>query len=77
MMKKSNMLWAGVLCAARRGPDFAADFHVWACEFTPQVVKFFLDGRLTHQTDATQFPHGPQSVWLQCRRALWQAERAK
>jgi beta-glucanase (GH16 family) len=52
-------------------PDFAADFHVWACEFTPQVVKFFLDGKLTHQTDATKFPHGPQSVWLTCVGALW------
>ncbi|MCX7007883.1 MAG: family 16 glycosylhydrolase [Kiritimatiellaeota bacterium] len=52
-------------------PDFAADFHVWACEFTPQVVKFFLDGKLTHQTDATKFPHGPQSVWLTSVAVLW------
>lgn len=52
-------------------PDFSADFHVWACEFTPTEVKFFLDGKLTHQTDATQFPHGDQSVWLTCVGALW------
>lgn len=52
-------------------PDFAADFHVWSCEFTPTVVKFFLDGKLTHQTYATKFPHGPQSVWLTCVAALW------
>ncbi len=52
-------------------PDFTADFHVWACEFTPTAVKFFLDGRLTHETDATKFPHGPQSVWLTSVAALW------
>jgi beta-glucanase (GH16 family) len=52
-------------------PDFSADFHVWGCEFTPTEVKFFLDGKLTHQTDATQFPHGDQNVWLTCVAALW------
>jgi beta-glucanase (GH16 family) len=52
-------------------PEFAADFHVWGCEFTPTEVKFFLDGKLTHQTDATKFPHGEQNVWLTCVGALW------
>lgn len=52
-------------------PDFAADFHVWGCEFTPTEVKFFLDGKLTHQTDATKFPHGPQNVWLTSVAVLW------
>lgn len=52
-------------------PDFSADFHVFACEFTPTQVKFFLDGKLTHQADATTFPHGPQNVWLTCVGALW------
>jgi beta-glucanase (GH16 family) len=52
-------------------PDFAADFHVWGCEFTATEVKFFLDGKLTHQTDATKFPHGEQNVWLTCVGALW------
>jgi beta-glucanase (GH16 family) len=52
-------------------PDFAADFHTWGCEFTPATVKFFLDGQLTHQTDATKFPHGDGNVWLTCVAALW------
>lgn len=52
-------------------PDFAADFHVWGCEFTPEVVRFFLDGKLTHQTDAKKFPHGEQNVWLTSVAALW------
>ena len=45
-------------------PDLAADFHVWGCEFTPTVVRFFFDGKLTHETDATRFKHGPQNIWL-------------
>lgn len=52
-------------------PDFAADFHVFGCEFTPVKVKFYLDGKLTHETDAGQFPHGPQQVWLTCVAVLW------
>lgn len=52
-------------------PDLAAGFHVFACEFTPQKVRFFLDGKLTHETDATKFPHGPQNVWLTSVAALW------
>jgi beta-glucanase (GH16 family) len=47
-------------------PDLAADFHVWGCEFTPTVVKFFFDGKLTHQTEATNFKQGPQNIWLTC-----------
>lgn len=51
--------------------DFSAGFHVWGCEFTPATVKFYLDGKLTHETDATKFPHGPQSIWLTSVAALW------
>ncbi len=52
-------------------PDFAAGFHVWGCEFTPAEVKFFLDGKMTHKTDATKFPHGEQNVWLTSVAVLW------
>lgn len=52
-------------------PDFAADFHVWGCEFTPSSVTFYLDGKVTHHTDATKFPHGDHNVWLTCLGALW------
>ncbi|MBV8214610.1 MAG: family 16 glycosylhydrolase [Verrucomicrobia bacterium] len=44
--------------------DFSAGFHIWSCEFTPEVVRFFFDGKLTHEVDAKQFPQGPHSVRL-------------
>ncbi len=47
-----------------KAPNLAAAFHVWGCEFTPTEVQFFFDGKLTHQTDATKFPHGVQHIWL-------------
>jgi beta-glucanase (GH16 family) len=52
-------------------PDFSRDFHVFGCEFTPSEVRFYLDGRLTHQTDAMKFPHGPQNIWLTSLAVLW------
>jgi beta-glucanase (GH16 family) len=58
-------------------PDFSAGFHIWGCEFTSAAVKFYLDGKLTHQTDATLFPHGPQNVWLTNVAVLWGSPKAK
>jgi beta-glucanase (GH16 family) len=45
-------------------PDLAKDFHVWGCEFTPETVKYFFEGKLVQTVDATQFPHGEQHIWL-------------
>lgn len=45
-------------------PDLSADFHVFGCEFSPETVKFFLDGVLVETVDATKFPHSDQNVWL-------------
>jgi beta-glucanase (GH16 family) len=47
-------------------PNLNTDFHIWGCEFTPETVKFFFDGQLTHQADATTFKQGPQNIWLTC-----------
>ncbi len=45
-------------------PNLAADFHVFGCEFTPQVVKYFFESKLVQTVDATQFPHSDQNIWL-------------
>jgi len=45
-------------------PDLSADFHVWGCEFTPEFVKYYFDGKLVQTVDATKFPHGEQHIWL-------------
>lgn len=47
-------------------PDTSADFHVWSCEFTPQKIRFFFDGKLTTEGDSTVFEHGDGNIWLTC-----------
>lgn len=45
-------------------PDLSAEFHVWGCEFKPETVKFYFDGKLVQTVDATAFPHGEMHIWL-------------
>jgi beta-glucanase (GH16 family) len=45
-------------------PDTAAAFHVWSCEFTPETVRFYFDGRLAKEASSATFPHGEMNVWL-------------
>lgn len=46
-------------------PDEAADFHVWGCEFTPERITYYFDGRIVLVNDATTIPdHGDMSIWL-------------
>jgi beta-glucanase (GH16 family) len=45
-------------------PDLSAEFHVFGCEFTPESVNFYLDGKLVHMVDARQIPHGEQNLWI-------------
>ena len=56
-----------LLGCGRKGfstPDLSAGFHVWGCEFTPQVVNFYFDGKLTHSTQSYRFKNGLQNIWL-------------
>ena len=48
-----------------RTPDESADFHVWGCEFTPEKVTYYFDGRIVNTVDAKLVPdHGDMSIWL-------------
>ena len=47
-------------------PNLAADFHVWGCEFTPTTVRYFFDGKLTHEADISHIKTGPANIWLTC-----------
>ena len=43
---------------------FQFEFHVWGCEFTPQRIDYYFDGRLVQSLDATVIPLGPHNIWL-------------
>ena len=45
-------------------PNLAEDFHVWGCEFTPDKVRYFFDGKLTHEADISHIKIGPANIWL-------------
>jgi beta-glucanase (GH16 family) len=44
--------------------DLSVDFHVWGCDFTPEAVKFYFEGRLVQTVDGKKCPHGVQNIWL-------------
>lgn len=44
--------------------DLSADFHIFGAEFTPAVVRFYLDDRLVHTIDVSSVPHSDQNIWL-------------
>jgi beta-glucanase (GH16 family) len=45
-------------------PDLSADFHVFGCEFTPEQVKYYFEGRLVQTVAVTNFVHSDQHIWL-------------
>lgn len=73
---KTDKYSAGVIAWGNHGkgvgrkyvptPNLAADFHVWGCELTPTTVKYFFDGKLTHQADVSHVKIGPANIWLTC-----------
>lgn len=45
-------------------PNLSADFHVYGCEFTPGMVKYYFDGKLVQTVDVSEFKHSEQNIWL-------------
>ncbi len=46
-------------------PDESAEFHTWACEFTPERIVYYFDGKVVHINPVTKLPdHGDMNVWL-------------
>ena len=44
--------------------DLSASFHVWGCEFTAQHIRYYVDGNLVQEQDATRQNHGEHNIWL-------------
>ena len=45
-------------------PNLAAAFHTFGCEFTPEKVKYYFEGKLVQTVAVTNFSHGEQHIWL-------------
>jgi beta-glucanase (GH16 family) len=61
---KKRQTWNAGRWVIENAPDTSAAFHVWACEFTPETIRFYFDGRLTKEESASGFPHDDMNVWL-------------
>jgi beta-glucanase (GH16 family) len=47
-----------------KSPDLSKDFHTFGCEYQPDVVRYFLDGKLVQTVDTTGMPQGNMNIWL-------------
>ena len=61
---KKRQSWNGGRWVVEDAPDTSANFHVWACEFTPDTTRFYFDGRLTKELSSAGFSHDDMSVWF-------------
>ena len=41
-----------------------SEYHVFGCDYTPQEVKYYLDGALVQTVDVSALPHGNLHIWL-------------
>jgi beta-glucanase (GH16 family) len=44
--------------------DLSKDFHVFGCEYAPDVVRYYFDGKLVQTVDWRGQPQGDVNVWL-------------
>jgi beta-glucanase (GH16 family) len=47
-----------------KSEDLSAAFHVFACEFTATHIRYYFDGKLVQEMDATRLNHGDHNIWL-------------
>lgn len=45
-------------------PDLSADFHVWGCDFQPDRIRYFFDGKQVGEKETTGRNFNDQSIWL-------------
>lgn len=61
---KKRQSWNGGRWVIENAPDTSAAFHVWSCEFTPETIRFYFDGRLTKELSSSGFSHDDMNVWF-------------
>ncbi len=44
--------------------DMSAGFHTYGCEYTPEKITFFFDGKPFHSIDPKLFPETEMNIWL-------------
>lgn len=45
-------------------PDLSKDFHVFGCEYSPDVIRYYFDGKVVQTVDWKGLPQGKVNIWL-------------
>lgn len=64
LQKKNRQSWNAGRWVVEDAPDTSASFNVWGCEFTPELTRFYFNGRLTKEISSAGFPHDEMNVWM-------------
>ena len=62
--RKNRQSWNAGRWVIEDAPDTSLSFNIWGCEFTPEVTRFYFNGRLTKEISSAGFPHDEMSVWM-------------
>lgn len=62
--KKNHQSWNAGRWVVEDAPDTSASFNIWGCEFTPEVTRFYFNGRLSKEISSAGFPHDEMNVWV-------------
>lgn len=47
-----------------RTPDLSRAYHVFGCEYAPDMIRYYFDGQLVQTVDWTGLPQGDVNIWL-------------
>jgi beta-glucanase (GH16 family) len=45
-------------------PDLSKDFHIFGCEYAPDVIHYYFDGKLVQTVNWHGQPQGDVNIWL-------------
>ncbi len=72
---RGQNMWNAGRWVIEDGPDMSAEFHTWGCEITPDVIRFYFDGRLAREHSSKGFDHDPNNVWLSSIAGVMKGDR--
>lgn len=45
-------------------PKLSEDFHIWGCEYMPDKLNYYFDGKLVQSINSNDFPNSDLQIWL-------------
>jgi len=45
-------------------PDLSKNYHIFGCDYAPDLIRYYLDGKLVKTVDWKGMPQGDVNIWL-------------